>query len=182
MNLRLVTVSETFEDKEVLKKINEDSFPKEERIELEMLVRLGNKDSFDFKAVYDVDTLVGFYMVVVHSKSVYVFFLAVDENKRSRGYGSAILKLLQENYKEYQIILDLEQIDEMASNNEQRITRKKFYLRNDFFETGYFMKYHGITFEVLCSNDEFDVNDFTKLLEILRNKYFQPRLFQQKIS
>lgn len=46
----------------------------------------------------------------------YLFILAITDEKRSKGYGSAILSLLSETYKSDHLTVDFEMVDENASN------------------------------------------------------------------
>lgn len=54
-----------------------------------------------------------------------------------------------------------------CKNNAQRISRKHFYLQNDFCETGYFMDYFGTRFEVLCLEEKLKISNFAYLLDRL---------------
>lgn len=178
MNLRTKNITSDFEDMELLKKLNNEAFPAEERIETGRLVAMGMNGRVRLTAVYDEEQFVGFYVVRVQAPVVYIFFIAIDGAMRSKGYGSEILSLIRRTYPDCQIVLDLERQDETAPNHEQRKARKKFYLRNGFQETGYFMTYGGLVFEIMCSSTRFDKDGFLFLLDQIKTERFQPRLFQ----
>lgn len=177
MNLHVKKVTGDFGDLESLDRVNREAFPPEERIEVDRLITMAATGRIEFVAIYDGDEFVGFCVVRIHAPVVYIFYLAIDRSKRSRGYGGQALRLLGEVYPDYQIVLDLEKLDEGSENYEQRKARKHFYLRNGYYETGYYMRYHGMTFEVLCNNPVFDKDSFQTVLDELTNKHFQPRLF-----
>lgn len=100
----------------------------------------------------------------------YILFLAICSEKRSKGYGSKALFLMKEQYANYQLALDMEIIDETAENIEQRKARKKFYLKNGFYETGFMMRYQDLIMEVLCNEEIFDSSNFKQLLDNLKIK------------
>ena len=170
MSIALKTIKSPFPDLEKLAQINEDAFPEVERMRISRLMELSAAEDFALLAAYDGDALIGFTLLGVSSTCVYLFLLAVDKQQRSKGYGSRILQELKNRYAGRQIVLDLEGIDAQAENNAQRISRKRFYLRNGFYETGCFMDYFGIRFEVLCHTENWNVSDFADLLDRL-NRY-----------
>lgn len=169
MNLQGRSILDHFNDYEAFDKLNCEAFPPEERIETAKLMRMAGKGELDITALYDGDVFVGFISLVVEAPTAYIFFLAVDKEKRSQGYGSQALSLLSKMYPDYQIVLDLEEVDEAAGNIRQRIIRKKFYLRNGYRETGYFLYYNHMMFEVLCNKARFDYEDFLILLDKLNS-------------
>lgn len=65
-------------------------------------------------------------------------------------------------------MLDMEPVENAATNLQQRVSRKKFYLRNGFYETGYFMGYKGLKMEVLCNQSSFRKTEFEALLKNLK--------------
>lgn len=178
MNLQTKNITSDFEDMELLRRLNNEAFPTEERIETGRLITMGMTGRVRLTAVYDNGLFVGFYVVRVQEPVVYIFFIAIDGAMRSKGYGSEILSLIRKSYSDSQIVLDLERQDETAPNHEQRKARKKFYLRNGFKETGYFMTYDGMVFEIMCSSAWFDKDGFLFLLDQIKTEKFQPRLFQ----
>lgn len=100
----------------------------------------------DVLGIYDDSMLFGFAVILMNDKCGYVYFIAIDKNVRSKGYGSAAT----ETYSNLQIVLDFEEIDEDAENYAQRIRRKNFYLRNGFHETGNYTLLREQRFEVVC--------------------------------
>lgn len=82
----------------------------------------------------------------------YLMYLAVESNLRNKNYGSKISRDLKERYK----LLFLS-IDEPV--NSVNIRRKKFYLRNGFYDTNRFYEDNGINYEILCTDDKFEITD-----------------------
>ena len=107
----------------------------------------------------------------------YLFFLAITAENRSKGYGSTILSLLSETYKTNQLTVDFEMVDENAPNYNQRVRRKTFYTKNGFKETGLFLTYFGVSYEVLCKNKDFNIKMFKDMLLALPIDGFNPVFF-----
>lgn len=155
-----------------------EAFPPEEYLPPETLVEMACADSFDFWALMDEERFVGFMVVQTHGRMAYLFFLAIRSEFRSHGYGAKALALLRKKYPQYQQVVDLEMQDSGTSNTEQRKIRKSFYLRNGYRETGLFLTYRGVDYEVLCMDTAFDAAAFKALLATLRVEDFHPVYFR----
>ena len=185
MSLNTKLVDSDFSEIDQLEKLNNEAFPEAERIPTPTLIAMADNKQIDLIALYDADKFIGFIVMSLYEQYAYMFFFAIDSSQRSKGYGSKALSLLRNVYAKYTITLDLEKVDCSAPNNNQRIARKNFYLRNGYSETGYSLDYLDITFEVLFSGQNFDEKKYTSLLNnIMRNisSYkigkFEPSLYR----
>jgi GNAT superfamily N-acetyltransferase len=120
-----------------------------------MMMLLSKMKSTHFYAYYEEDELIGFSYFGVKKNITFIIFLAVDEMKRSQGYGKLMLNHIQLLYPYNKIILTIEPSEESYSYS-QRNKRKRFYLDNGFLETDYFMKLGKKEQEILIKNGEFD--------------------------
>ncbi len=165
MNLYMKKITADFKETDEWQKINNNAFPKEERMDIEQIIQLIDENIFEVWAFYDEEQFVGYCALVTDEKTAYIFFLAIDSEKRSMGYGGQGLSLIKKQYSDCQVVVDLEAIEEEAPNIAQRKTRRKFYLRNGFFETSYYLKYRGMEMEVLCADENFNKDIFQQLLD-----------------
>ena len=160
MNLRKVDAAS---DPVLLEKVHHlylTAFPKEERIPW-FLVRLNvlRKD-VDLTAFLDGDVFCGFTYSVTCGDHHFLLFFAVEENLRSRGYGSAILSALKESYS--CVSLNIETLTEDAPNLPERQRRYGFYRHNGFHDTGYHVWEVGGMFRILSTNPELDIPGYRK--------------------
>lgn len=120
----------------------------------------------EFCSLYDDDEWVGFIYTLKNDSLAYVFFLAIDDTKRSHGYGSKLIGLLTERYAGLVIGLSAERPDDRAENNEQRIRRQKFYQRNDFLHSGYYsVEKGGEKFDFLTYRGrKIDPDEYPKIM------------------
>ncbi len=81
---------------------------------------------------------------------------------------------MSETYKTNQFTVDFEMVDENAPNYDQRVRRKAFYMKNGFNETGLFLTYFGVSYEVLCKNKDFNVQMFKEMMGNLPIEGFNP--------
>lgn len=102
----------------------------------------------DWLAVFDGETFVGFTYTAFNEEIAYLFYFAVAQGLRSKGYGACILGGLQTRYT-VPLALDIEST-KIGASDPMRKRRKAFYLRNGFSEAGFGANYYGVEYETLC--------------------------------
>ncbi|GEM_PF-4584840 len=70
-------------------------------------------------AFYEEDQFIGFALVVLYSAFVYLYYLAIDPDKRSSGYGAKALKALEDEYPDSAIVFEMEAEDPDRPNAKQ---------------------------------------------------------------
>lgn len=156
-----------------------EAFPPEEYLAPATLVEMAKDESFDFLALLDEEVFVGFMVVQTHNDLAYLFFLAIDPACRGKGYGSRAIKTLKAQYPDKKQVVDFEMPDETAANHAQREKRRKFYLRNGYLETGHFLSYLGVDYEIFCMDEGFVLDDFKELMSTLHIEGFAPVYFKK---
>lgn len=146
--------------KREIKEIYMASFPKEERMPFALMIMMSYLWNTQFLSFYDKETLCGLVYMATLGRQTFIMFFAVDAKLRSKGYGSSILNEIQSLYPQNKIIVSIEPCNESAENIEQRLKRKKFYIRNGYQETGYFMKLSGQEQAIIIKNGTFDKRKF----------------------
>lgn len=162
------------------KKINflaKEAFPPEEYLAPEKMIEMARADSFDFLTLRDGGTFVGFMVVQTYENLAYLFFLAIDADCRSKGYGSCAIEMLRKKYPDKKHVVDFEMPDDSADNSRQREKRRDFYLRNGYRETGLFLSYLGVDYEVFCMDDDFDPKTFKEMMSMIQVEGFCPEYF-----
>lgn len=154
-----------------------EAFPPEEYLAPDKLAEMSKADNFDFLALTDGDVFVGFMVVQTHKDLAYLFFLAIDPSCRAKDYGSRAIETLLALYPDKKQVVDFEMQDETAANNEQRMKRRQFYLQNGYRETGLFLSYGGVNYEVFCMSSDFEPREFKDLMKEIRVDGFKPEYF-----
>ncbi len=159
--------------------INNEAFPIEERWDLDHA--LNYEIPADVVGLYDDDRPIGFYMALSDDQMVYLCYFAIKKEERSHGYGSRALQMICNHYERdgKQVCIDLEKQDPQAENAIQRKVRKQFYLRNGFYETGYSTNFWQLSFELLCHDHEFQVENYQKLCERLTTSEIDPHIIKE---
>ena len=142
-------------------------------------MEMSRADNFDFLALTNDDAFIGFMVVQTHKELAYLFFLAIDPSCRAKGYGSRAIETLRALYPGKKQVVDFEMQDSTAPNNEQRIKRRQFYLKNGYKETGLFLSYLGVDYEVFCMGDDFEPQAFKDMMKEIRVEGFEPEYFSK---
>lgn len=178
MALQLIKVSNSTKDKEKLYNLANEAFPsKQEYLNPDKLIEMQSNNEIEYFSIYDEDVFIGFIVTKLYKKMVYLFFFAIEKSLRNNGYGSKSLQLLKEHYQDKIQTVDLELVDESAPNNKQRISRRKFYLRNGYLPTGKGLEYLDTKYEILCADKNFDINLFKEMISCINLKGFKPVYF-----
>ena len=134
---------------EQVNEIYEKSFPQEERyITLEEMVQSKNTK---------------LYCLIEDTQVLGIIYLAVSSEKRSKGYGSYLLKWCLKKYSHKKIYLNIEEVKEGVKDYEVRKKRLEFYQKNGFFITNYLSKEDIENFNILSNSKEIDINEYKVL-------------------
>lgn len=132
-----------------IKPLYRQAFPKEERAPFFLIKKKTLQGKSELLVAEDNGEFVGFAYMVCHEDLAYIFYLAIDENKRGKGYGSKILQELKTYYSGKRIFLAREQLDSSAPNYEQRLKRHEFYLKNGFEDLPYKLKEASVVYDIM---------------------------------
>lgn len=151
--------------KEQVYKLYEAAFPKEEKKPLPLLEAQAAEGKMELLAVVEDGEFIGLAMNMLAKDAALLDYFAIDEGKRSGGYGGRAVRLLQERFAGKPYIFEVEMPDESADNAEQRKRRMAFYLRNGLKETGVYVRAYETEFHLLTPQGHIT---YEKYVEVLR--------------
>lgn len=160
--LQAIKLTKNSSDVKAVKQLYEIAFPKNERVNFELLLECSETyvASFEILVIYDGELFVGFVIILNSENISHLLFFAVDEKLRSKGYGSEILKAVH-NSKLGQIFLaDVEKPDAKSDNNEQREKRISFYYRNGYKMTDVEYSWKGENYMIMSRNGDISKEDY----------------------
>ena len=177
--MKLVTevITENYRFWDVVNQLAKVAFPPEVYLAPVKLEEMAKADNFDFLALIDENSFVGFMVVQTYQNLAYLFFLVIEASCRSKGYGGRAIETLKAEYPNKKQIVDFEMLDDTAGNNKQRKKRREFYLRNGYKETGLFLSYLGVDYEVFCMDDDFEPETFKAMMKNIQVEGFDPKYF-----
>lgn len=155
-----------------------EAFPREERLPWWLLRWNAARSGMQLTAWLDGNTVCGFTDSVTVEGFHMLLYFAVDPSLRGKGYGSEILKALQERYET--VALHVEPLEPSAENYPQRQRRYRFYRRNGFLDTGWDVWEVGGQFRILATRCEPVAEVYPKAFRKLTFGLWDGRLKQAK--
>ncbi len=149
MKLTLKNVTHHPEISGAIKELYKEAFPIEEQMPYWALRWRSSKGGARLCGVFDGPKLVGMVSFLTEGNFLYLMYLAVAEQYRDCGYGSAILNFLKERYPQWPIMICVEPMDPQAKNFAQRQRRWRFYERHGFVKQPFRVKEGIVVFDVL---------------------------------
>lgn len=142
-----------------------EAFPAEERAPYWFLKLRAWQKRADFWSLTDADNWVGMAYVLRHEDLAYLFYLAIDSERRGRGYGTQAMAALQKRYHGCRLFLGLETLDENAKNYAQRVMRHAFYLRCGLVDLPYWLKEAGVVFAIMGTGGKVEPEEYKAMID-----------------
>ncbi|MBO5349049.1 MAG: GNAT family N-acetyltransferase [Clostridia bacterium] len=152
--------------------IYEKSFPQEEKyITLDKMIQSQGSELY---CLVDNEIVLGIMYLIFYKDMIFILYLAVNTEKRSKGYGSYLLKWCLEKYGDKKIYLNIEEVKKEFKDYETRKKRLDFYLKNGFFITNYISKEELENFNILSNSLEIDINQYKILDKVVAKILDEP--------
>lgn len=149
MNIRLVNIKRDHSHIGEIERLYLTAFPEDERAPFKWLIKGAKKKNISFFSCLNGEEWVGLLYVVNLMDMSYIFYFAVDESKRGRGFGTGILMAAQKKYAGRRLFLAIEEIDEKYENYDERVKRLHFYERAGFERTGQKMQEANVIYDLM---------------------------------
>ena len=175
-------ITRKLENYQEIKELMKRSFPENELYPMWFLLLVSKIKKVDFSAFYEDDKLIGCIYLIKSKKVAYLMYIFVNDKIQSQGYGTKILKQVMKDNKDKEIVLDIEPLDENASNHEQREKRYHFYKKNGFKKTSYFVDDEDdpTDYTILSTDGTFPKKECEKLLRGLSYGTYKRRYKRKK--
>ncbi|MFA5527622.1 MAG: GNAT family N-acetyltransferase [Peptostreptococcales bacterium] len=165
MNIKFCPIHEESKDLDRIKRLFVTAFPAYERIPFKLAMgKSKESDLIEFLSIWDDQTWIGLLYTATKDRLTYIFYFAIDESLRSKGYGGEALSEIIKKYSDRCIILNIEETANNAPHH-QRLKRKNFYLRNNFKDVRIVMSSYGHNYETLVYCPSIEETDFNSLKE-----------------
>lgn len=157
------------------------AFPPEECAPLSFMFRRAEKGKSSFYAVTEAGQFIGLVYTIRRGDLLYVFYLAVVEEHRGKGYGSRILQTVKEQHLDCTVILNIEDPhDESAPNREERLRRLAFYERQGFADLRIQTTEAGVVYELLGTDTAVRREEYLELMRGFMGRFIFRLVFREK--
>lgn len=155
-----------------IKSIYMEAFPKRERKPFFTLRRSVKKKKAVIMTASEENQILGFVVLIPYKDMVMVDYLAVSSRIRSKGTGSYIMQNVCREFSDKKIVLLIERLEDDADNRDQRIARRKFYLKNGFSSSGIFITGASGNMEIMNCGGKVTPKKYMSLQEYALGKLF----------
>lgn len=170
MRITLKRVKYSLPEYKQIKELFQNAFPPEERPPFLLLMAKTGREDVDFWGIYADGKWIGLAYIISKGKLSYLFYLAVSETERGKGFGSAIIRTLMRMYDGQQLFLALETLDEAAPNYDERVKRRNFYMHNGLRPVDCQITEGGVTYDVMGTSEHLEPGDYIEMM----NEYADP--------
>ena len=126
-----------------------EAFPKCERKPFSVIKRMASLGKTDLWYFSDGGGFAGLCATINGEREILIDYLAVAKKRRGKGVGGEMLRMLLRHYADYGVFLEIEELDESAPNNEERVRRKSFYTSNGLTPMDTHVNLFGVNMELL---------------------------------
>lgn len=159
-----------------MKRIYLEAFPISERKPFGMMKRKARQGRMEMLALLDGGKLAGMAVTVLHRDMILLDYFAISRELRGKRLGSEAIGLLKERYRGKKLILEIELAKEQAPGAEERIRRKRFYLKNGIEETGIRIRLFGVPMELLSFGGTVSYEEYHSIYEEVIGDCFARRV------
>lgn len=156
------------------------SFPPDEQEPMERLLDLAQRPMVNFWAYYDEGEFCGMIYVVDSKETLFILYLAVPGELRSKGYGAKIVEDVRAQFGGKNVVLHVE--DPACTQDEakihQRIRRIRFYERLGFKDTGYRINSEETVFFLISTEENFRISTYMDLMREYSYGEYTPAVYK----
>ena len=146
------------------KALFEGAFPPEERPDFETLIGFKNASFYE---VTDRGEFVGIVVTVDYLDLHYVFFLAIDPEKRRHGYGSQILSDMKELHPGKRVFLLVDEPSPEFADYQVRLDRVAFYEGCGFRLTDIKIVEYEVDYRMMVEGEAVSKQEFLDLMRFV---------------
>lgn len=161
--MKSIQIDKNYKDIKEIRRLYNSSFPDDERIPFKRLIN--NLDTDRVMYAYYDDQLIGMSFLFLYNDLAYLSYICVEEDLRDKGYGSKILNKVKDDFKDYRIVLDIEEVVKNSENYEERKRRKDFYLKNGFESANIFYHIYHVDYEILHYGKDVNRDDWHSIIK-----------------
>lgn len=149
--------------------LNYQTFGLVEGVDSQVIREMCKENKLTCTVFFEDEKMIGSVTYMLTEKLAYYVFIVVSPAERSKGYGSKFLQILNEKYKDRQKLVEIDTISEKdAPDYNIRVSRCNFYERNGFHLTNQKVIVNGLLFDLMCTDGELLLDEYSKLIKIER--------------
>ena len=158
-----------------LRQLYLSAFPKAERKPFWFMLQKAARGKMEILEIDDDGAFEGLVITAVYKDLVLVDYFAVSETLRCGGIGSQVLGLILDRYPNRRVFGEIE-IPTGDENDNIKIRRKGFYLRNSAKQTGVLIDLFGVPMEILVFGDSLTYDEYIEFYRKVMGRAIASRI------
>ena len=159
-----------------MKRLYLEAFPLSERKPFSLMKKKARKGEMELLAVLDGNRFVGLAITVLYKDKVLLDYFAIRKDCRGKNYGSEALRILLYRYREQRMIFEIELAGEDAGESDEKVRRKRFYLKNGLKETGIHIRLFGVPMEILTEGKPITYEEYHEIYDFVIGAAFAKKV------
>lgn len=136
------------------------AFPAAERKPFSVIIKMYRKGKMDIWCLEQNGTFSGLAITINSDDLILIDYLAVCKHRRGKGIGTLALQALRRQYARKNLFLEIESVFEPCKNQQQRQSRKQFYLRCGMTPMQVMVYLFGVKMELLGFGCKIDYDTY----------------------
>ncbi len=137
-----------------------EAFPSYEQKPFSMIRSMQKKGKSDVWYFEKNGKFAGLVFTINSDNVILIDYLAISPNRRGEGIGSSIISELQKYYKGKGIFVEIESVFDECDNQNERMRRKDFYLKNGMIPMKVMVVLFGVEMELLGINCQLTYDEY----------------------
>ena len=172
LEIRKLTIKNTRK----FRKLYKESFPDSERKPYYLMLYLKHKGKMELYELSDNDVFCGLFVTVVCGELVLVDYLAVSPELQGRGIGSETINIARNMYFGKKLFLEIESTLKPCDDLDNRLKRKRFYIKNGLTPCDFVVELFGVEMEVMSFGEKVDFDEYIKLYSEMAGRIIKLKL------
>lgn len=175
MKLTVNKIDKKSKDFKEAKKLLKKSYAKDELYPFWIMNFMVKKGRAEFLGFYEEDRFIGATFTTSSNKGILIWYLAVNEELRHKGYGSKIISSFKTLFKNINIYAHVPLVEDYKKYQNEIEILEKFYSKNGFYNTKYKIENDGDQ-HIVYSTRIFNKDEYISLAKLLSFGVFKPKI------
>ncbi len=149
------------EELKEIKRLYKTAFPLVERAPFYSLLKSARRGEGELLCI-DENGFAGLAFLYCETGLALLAYFAIVEGRRGEGLGARALQMLRERHPDKRIAVEIECGAE-GESDAVKLSRKNFYLRCGFEETGIVIRFNGVMMELLSLGGKLSFAEYRRL-------------------
>lgn len=152
------------EQQEQMQELYLEAFPEEERKPFALMVEKSEGGQVELLSIEsDSGSFLGMAIMVLNGGLALLDYFAIAPEGRNGGTGGKALQMLKKRYADQRFFVEIESTLEALSEEDLRVHRKHFYLRNGMCVQPLLVDFFGIDMEILSADCPIGYEEYHEL-------------------